>query len=416
MIELNDEHYLRAVTDLGDSRQIIADRDIYSESGMKLVSAGVNITSKLYERLVQHKLLSLDKSLSIDNMLAPEMILADVENLIGENTRLKKIADVIDMANFKRHFLAVQIPTPLAFKLTVMREKYLTIYQHSLSLLLISVYLAHCDEMNLREQTQVATAALFHDIGLLHIDPELLAPSHLMSSAERRHLYAHPLTAYLLISEFPQIQRDIAEAVLQHHERMDGSGYPRGLQGDRISRYGQIMAIAELTAQAFDSDRAPWEKLEMMLKLNSRQYGSGLIGHLIIFREEDAAPTDISDPAPLVAQIRLIAKLFEDFSLHADEPHQDKLFDLARIRLAALKIELFDAGFDYRNPEELLQLFNDDPGCMAGYAPLLNETLWQFRSLVSEIARQLPDGIDAMVDSSPEHAWLNEIRLSLARP
>ena len=256
MHELQDEHYLRALTELGDTRKIVADRDIYSQSGIKLVASGVHITSGLHERLVKHKFMQpLDMALSIENMLDPKAILQDVLDLIQTNDKLKKMADAIDKDYYyRRIILAIQLPAPLAFKLTVAREKYCRIYQHSLLLLIISVYLARRDGMNFQEAEWVATAALFQDIGLLHVDPRLLEPAHVMSADERRHLYAHPLTAYLLLCEFPGLPRHIADAVLEHHERMDGSGYPRGLRGEKISRYGQILAVAELAAKVFDAD------------------------------------------------------------------------------------------------------------------------------------------------------------------
>lgn len=426
MHELQDEHYLRAVTELGDTRKIVAGRDIYSQSGIKLVAAGIHITSDLYERLVKHKFLQpLDMDLSIENTLDPKAILQDVLELIQTNDKLKKMAEAIGKDDYyRRIILAIQLPAPLAFKLTVAREKYRHIYQHSLLLLIISVYLARCDEMISQEAEWVATAALFQDIGLLHIDPKLLEPSHVMSADERRHLYAHPLTAYLLLCEFPDLPRHIADAVLEHHERMDGSGYPRGLHGEKISRYGQILAVAELAAKAFDSGHpdsghpgVPWKKLEVMLKLNSRRYGQGFIGHLNILRDDPAAEGTPggNDPECLVAQVRLIAKLFEDFNQHSDPAHRDEIFDFAQTRLAGLRLELFDAGFDPRDPEGLIQLFTDDPECISEYAPLLNEALWRFKSLAMEISRLWPKEVDKYDRESErsEHAWLSEMKLLL---
>jgi len=95
---------------------------------------------------------------------------------------------------------------------------------------------------------------------------------------------------------------------------MDGSGYPRGLSGNRISRHGQILAIAVLAAKAFDSDNphVPWKKLDVMLKLNSKQYGQGLIGHLNILHDETPERLANSNKAEmLVEQVKLIGKLFE---------------------------------------------------------------------------------------------------------
>ena len=421
MHELQDEHYLRALTELGDTRKIVADRDIYSQSGIKLVASGVHITSGLHERLVKHKFMQpLDMALSIENMLDPKAILQDVLDLIQTNDKSKKMADAIDKdCSYRRIILAIQLPAPLAFKLTVAREKYCRIYQHSLLLLIISVYLARRDGMNFQEAEWVATAALFQDIGLLHVDPRLLEPAHVMSADERRHLYAHPLTAYLLLCEFPGLPRHIADAVLEHHERMDGSGYPRGLRGEKISRYGQILAVAELAAKVFDADHPgmPWKKLEVMLKLNSRRYGQGFIGHLNILRDDPAAeePSGSNDSERLVAQVRLIAKLFEDFNRHSAPNCRDEVFDFAQTRLAGLRLELSDAGFDPRDPEGLIQLFTGEPECISEYAPLLNEALWRFKSLVLAISRHWPEEAENhdRQPEKPERAWLNEMNLLL---
>jgi hypothetical protein len=119
MSELSDKHYLRAVTELGDVRKIVANRDIYSQSGMKLVAAGVHITSGMYDRLVKHRLLSFDNALSIDDMLDSEGILADLHALIGADSILKRMSDVIDNGRLDRLILAIQLPGPLAFKLTI---------------------------------------------------------------------------------------------------------------------------------------------------------------------------------------------------------------------------------------------------------------------------------------------------------
>lgn len=417
---MNDEHYLRAVTELGDTRKIAATCDIYSQSGIKLVAAGIQVTSKLHERLVKHKLLpTLDKALSVENMLNSERILADVLELVECNATLGKVAHATTQTNSYRQIISdIRLPAPLAFKLTVAKEKFPRIYQHSLLLMVISVYLARCDGMSLHEEEWVAMAALFHDIGLLHIDPKLIEPTHVMSSAERQHLYAHPLTAYLLLSEFPELHRLIANAVLEHHERMDGSGYPRGLHGEKISRYGQILAVAELAAKAFDSDnpRVPWRKLDVMLKLNSRKYGQGLIGHLNIFRDDSAdTPPSVKEPERLVEQVNLIAKLFEDFNRHSDPLCRDPIFDFAQTRLAELRLSLFEAGFDPCDPEGLIQMFMDDPECMAEYVPLLEEAVWQFKSLVLEISRQWPETIEKAEDEreKPGHAWLREMKSAL---
>ncbi|MBI4809224.1 MAG: HD domain-containing protein [Nitrosomonadales bacterium] len=360
-------------------------------------------------------------AVTIENALDNKSILSDILELSGKNERLQAMMSKINEARpYEQIFLGINLPGPLAFKLTVAREKFRRVYDHSLLLAVMSIYLAHCDQMSLHEEEWVAMAALFHDIGLLHIDPRMLEPSHKMTNEERRHLYAHPLTAYLLLCEFPELNRHIAEAVLEHHERMDGRGYPRGMHGDKITRYGQILAIAELAAKAFDPDHpiGQWKKLEVMLKLNAKQYGPGLIGHLNILRDKTGyeGPGKEFDPDLMVAKVKLIATLFADFDQYADSAVSDMIIAFVTKRMAALRLDLLSAGFDPRDPESLIQIMTEDPDCLPDYAPLLDEAIWQFKSLISEVARLWPEDIEVCAQqqgASMGCKWMSDLRLKL---
>lgn len=417
--QISDPFYLRAVTELGDERKVVTTCDIYSKTGIKLVAAGILVTSKLYEKLVRHKLIpTLDKALAVEDMLTMSTVLDDLENLLGMTQRLTKLnAEMGKGRSYRQLLVDFKIPSALAFKLTVAKEKFPKIYQHSLLLASVSTYLARCDGLSAQDERSAAIAALFHDIGLLHIDPALLDPSHVMTQAERKHLYAHPLTAYLLLNEFPELSRSITNAVLEHHERMDGSGYPRGLRGDKISRLGQILAIAELAAKAFDSDKPeiPWKKLDVMLKLNFRKYGQGLIGHMGIFKDVSESEQEGAVFERLAIQARLVAKLFGYFNQADNQSCNQEVLNFAQGRLEELRLGLFEAGFDPRDPDGLIQMFVDDPESMQDYAPLLEEAIWQFKSLMLEIARQWsppqagPAGAERIMC-----AWVQAINDSLA--
>lgn len=420
--QAHNEHFVKAVTELGDTRRIVASCDIHSDSGMKLVAAGVRITSSLYDNLVKHKLLpQLELAVSMEDALDTATILSDLREMPRTNDKLRIILEKIDeTSSYQKIVQSIPLPAPLAFKLTVAREKFRHIYDHSLLLTAMCIYLAVCDKLSPQEKQWVATAALFHDIGLLHIDPVMLEPSHQMSLDERRHLYAHPLTAYLLLCEFPELNRQIAEAVLEHHERMDGRGYPRGLHGDKISRYGQILAVAELAAKSFDPDHpvGQWKKLEVMLKLNSKQYGAGLIGHLTALRNrlpKDAQSND-HETGDLIAKVKLISILFENLDSYADSAVSDEIIGFATKRLVALRLDLLSAGFDPHDPDTLIQMLSSDPECQQDYTPLLNEAIWQFRSLILEAARLWPDKVESCAQHQGNGAgckWMSDLKLKL---
>jgi HD-GYP domain-containing protein (c-di-GMP phosphodiesterase class II) len=100
-------------------------------------------------------------------------------------------------------------------------------------------------------------AATIHDIGKLGVPLEILAKPGRISSAEYELIKGHAAAGAEVVKsiDFPWPIRDI---IWQHHERLDGSGYPRGLKGDEILLEARILAVADVT-EAMASHR-PYRK------------------------------------------------------------------------------------------------------------------------------------------------------------
>ena len=99
----------------------------------------------------------------------------------------------------------------------------------------------------------VRMAGLIHDIGKINIPAEILSkPGHL-SEIQYNMVKIHPQVGCDILKEI-KFPWPVAEIVLQHHERMDGSGYPQGLSGDEIILEARILAVAD-TVEAMSSHR-----------------------------------------------------------------------------------------------------------------------------------------------------------------
>ena len=88
-------------------------------------------------------------------------------------------------------------------------------------------------------------AASIHDIGKISLPAEILSKPIQLSEIEISLIQAHAQAGYDILKglDFPW---PIADIIIQHHERMDGSGYPRGLSGDRISIEARIIGVADV--------------------------------------------------------------------------------------------------------------------------------------------------------------------------
>jgi len=92
------------------------------------------------------------------------------------------------------------------------------------------------------------TAALLHDIGKIGIREEVLNKAADLTGDEYEHIKTHPVISAQIVGRIPNLAH-IAKAILHHHERYDGSGYPDGLSGENIPLESRMLAIAD----AFDA-------------------------------------------------------------------------------------------------------------------------------------------------------------------
>jgi len=112
------------------------------------------------------------------------------------------------------------------------------------------------------KQIDIGIAALLHRIGMLKIPAQVYTSDRPLSPQERKLILAQPALGFKVLQEnnFPL---PVSLAVLEHQERIDGSGYPRHITGEKISLYGKIIAVAASYTAA----------------VSKRPFRSGLDGH-----------------------------------------------------------------------------------------------------------------------------------------
>ncbi len=96
-------------------------------------------------------------------------------------------------------------------------------------------------------------AGTIHDVGKIAVPAEILSKPGRLSEMEFALIKAHPTTAFEILADV-DFGRPVAEMVWQHHERLDGSGYPRGLKGEEVMREARILAVADVV-EAMSSHR-----------------------------------------------------------------------------------------------------------------------------------------------------------------
>jgi response regulator RpfG family c-di-GMP phosphodiesterase len=138
----------------------------------------------------------------------------------------------------------------------------------------------------------VRMAGEIHDLGKISLPAEILSKPTKLTSLEFGLIKLHPQTGYDILKEI-DFSQPIAEEVYQHHERMDGSGYPRGLKGNEILIEARILAVADVV-EAMNSHRPYRPALGLEKALAEIEMNRGVLydpsavdACLHLFREKD---------------------------------------------------------------------------------------------------------------------------------
>ncbi|HVO66068.1 MAG TPA: HD-GYP domain-containing protein [Syntrophales bacterium] len=151
------------------------------------------------------------------------------------------------------------------------RDHYMVGHQRRVTNLACAI----ATEMSLssRRINGISMAGMIHDMGKIVVSEAILSKPTKLTEAEFIIIKTHPQVCYEILKEI-EFPWPVAQIVLQHHERMDGSGYPNGLAGEEILAEARILAVADVL-EAISSNRPyrPANSIDIALEENSRNRG-----------------------------------------------------------------------------------------------------------------------------------------------
>lgn len=143
------------------------------------------------------------------------------------------------------------------------------IYHHAIAIGMIAGSLAQKLGYEKGQIMQIATAALLSDCGMSKVDTRLTEKKAALTQHEFNEIKKHTLYSYQMIKDTPLLKPEMKLALFQHHERLDGSGYPKGDKMDSISINSQIIAVADMyhamtSERVYRSKVSPFKVMEMI--------------------------------------------------------------------------------------------------------------------------------------------------------
>jgi HD domain len=180
-------------------------------------------------------------------------------------------------------------------------------YQHALRATALAGALAWHVKAPTAFLQRAMLVGLLHDIGEMYVNPEYLRAGRQLDLGEYRQLAAHPHVGAMLLTQMTDYPPEIARAVSEHHERLDGTGYPFQRLGASLSPLGQLMSVAELALGIVDQQPHAAARASFALKFVPGELSGLWAGPLTHWA--DTEPSTAPDAAAADAAIGQLGTL-----------------------------------------------------------------------------------------------------------
>ena len=160
--------------------------------------------------------------------------------------------------------------------------------EHCINVAVLSMGLAHALEWD-KDRIRIAgVSGLLHDLGKMNLDLSVLNKPERLTAEEFEHIKTHTTVGYDLVREDKDVHPDVARAVLEHHERPDGLGYPDGRALDEISPLSMLVGVVDAydaitSHRVYDAARSHHEALGILWQQRGSQFDQQMVETFIQF-------------------------------------------------------------------------------------------------------------------------------------
>lgn len=246
-------------------------KKIFSQEGIVLLGENMELTNRLITRLeqcgIQYVYISDSRT---DDIVLPSLISEDTIRVALKEIRTN-FREMMDRPKRKKGVTYPYIAQPFKQMMNMIIDDlsghedamimlmdmgavdhYL--YQHSLNVCVYTTLLGMSHGYSRDELMTLGMGALLHDIGKTQISTDVLKKPGSLTQVEFESMKQHARIGYELLKDEPNLPLLVAHCAFQHHERLDGSGYPRGIKGEEIHDYAKWIGLVD-SYDAMTTDR-----------------------------------------------------------------------------------------------------------------------------------------------------------------
>lgn len=275
------------------------DQTIVDQLGRVLIEKGVFLDDYMIEALLEMGVMSIyiregEDDIEEEEQIAPSVVRVIEQEKVPDQAKVslsevvkKRVATGIqylyndtEADNFVEYtrsitddlIKAIEDNDAIAIDIGMLKISDEYTFKHSVDVATMSMIIAKRYGMSAQEVYELGLAGLLHDIGKSKIPNEILNKAGRLTEEEFEIMKQHSVYGYRIAKEKKGISEAMLMGILQHHEKLDGSGYPMGAADSQIHLYARIIAVADIydalvTERPYKSAFSPRSAVEMLMAM-----------------------------------------------------------------------------------------------------------------------------------------------------
>ncbi|MDE1893362.1 MAG: HD domain-containing protein [Xanthomonadaceae bacterium] len=404
------EPFLAALAIASESLTVRALDDIFDAAGVLLVSREHELPVAVQQRLARrHLARPMEACIGIDGGVTALDIEAAAVAMCQGSAFLALLVGA-DLARLQALLRSMWLSPFASLVLSVQRAVKAETFEHAVLCAMLAGTLALRDKRSAVSPESAVHAGLLHDVGEMYLNPDKPGHGSGMDTDRWVEMAQHPEVGARLIEQFTEGPSEVWRAVHEHHERLDGSGYPRGLGGDAMSPLGRLLSLVEAVCGILRAPDNQGRRVKLAVSFVAGEFDPHLVSIMLApigasLAAKVALPASFDEAAAL-ERARSIRQCLDVASHHLDHvtpasltvDKMDGVVAFARRHVARLALSWAATGIDtyFAFNRCLSSSPGEDEASYLDLEVASRELKWRMRSLARHVGlmlRNLPPPI-----------------------
>jgi HD-GYP domain-containing protein (c-di-GMP phosphodiesterase class II) len=232
-------------------------KDVFQDTGILMLNEGVALTTELITKLrywgigeVMIEELKPSFKEQQEVLLAPKITAAH-DRMVGITQNIMTCDNIKEADSFLLRGMVgdiesqIDLNTNLLLSLNHLKTYDSYLFSHVVNVCILALIIGRELRMSPEQLKDLGMAALLHDFGMIKIDRAIYDQGSKLTTEGWQEIKKHPDYGYNILAE-NDFSTEVLLGIRQHHERINGSGYPLGLKGSEIGQFGKIIAVADV--------------------------------------------------------------------------------------------------------------------------------------------------------------------------